>query len=100
MRNLATPLGPFWIDASPTDTRIGVSDVTVVDDLGPESTYAWSLDQEEALFAAARAVGAELDLLGPGGWRLLPGGSLPSFLAALAACTATMPRSGRKTEAR
>lgn len=98
MRTLDTPLGPFWIDDfSLADIRVGLRSVDVVQNLGPDSTYAWSLDQEEALFAAARAVGASLDLLVPGGWRLSPGEALPRFLVALEACAATMKRSDRRT---
>ena len=101
MRNLATPIGQFWIDdGSPEDTRIGVHGVTVVENQGPNSTYAWSLDQEEALFAAARLVGAELDLLVPGGWRVVPGAALPRLIAALEACAATASPSARKTPPR
>lgn len=101
MRTLATPLGSFWIDdASASDTRVGVSDVTVAENLGPNSTYAWSLDQEEALLGAASDVGARLELLVPGGWRLSPGGALRGFLQALEERAATGKRSGRLTEPR
>ena len=98
MHTLTTPIGPFWVgDSSPEDTRVGIGDVTVVDDRGPASTFSWSVDQEEALFAAARDVGVTLELLVPGGWRLFPAESLTRFLEALKARTATMPRTNRMT---
>ena len=101
MRTLTTPLGGFWIDdASPTDTRVGVDSVTTVDNYGPNSTYAWSLDQEEALVAAANASGGKLDLLVPGGFRLTPGEALPQFIEALSGYAATRTLTSRMTPPR
>lgn len=101
MRELATPLGTYWIDDySSEDTRIGLRDVELVDNRGPDSTYRWSLDQEEALLAAAAEVHASLSLLVPGGWRLTPGTALPAFEAALARGAARRPVTGRRSPVR
>lgn len=101
MKTLTTPIGPFWVDDfATTDTRIGIADITTVENLGPNSTYAWSLDQEEALLASAGEVGATLELLVPGGWRLRPGESLPKFLEALTRRAAALPRTNRMTPTR
>ena len=95
---LRTSLGTWWIDDFSTrDTRVGVDGVETVCQAGPESTYRWSLDQQQALEAAAQQVGARVELLVPGGWRLIPGESLPGFVMALQRiCTATTP-TGRMT---
>lgn len=96
-----TPIGEFWFLASaPSSTRVGVSNIEQVDNWGPESTYRWSLDQEEALFATAREVGARLELYAPGGWELMPPTAYVPFQEALQKRTAGMKPTGRKTEKR
>lgn len=101
MRDLVTPLGRYWIDDfSEDDTRVGVHSVELVAARGPESTYRWSLDEEEALFAAAAEVGATLDLLTPGGWRLRPAAALAAFEVALVRRSGTCPQSPRWTPER
>ena len=101
MYDVNTPLGSFWVDNfSAKDTRIGIRDVERVDNMGPDSTFRWSADQEDALHKAAGEVGATLDLLVPGGWRVQPGTALPALEKALTRIAATMPRSSRMTAPR
>ena len=101
MHDLPTPLGTFWVDDfSLADARIGVADVERVDNWGPDSTFRWSADQEDALRQAAVEVGATLALLVPGGWRVLPGTALPALLPALARIAAAWAPTGRRTPAR
>lgn len=82
--DIDTKLGTYWVDNfSVDDIRVGIRDVTMVLNRGPDSEYEWSLDQEEALLAAAREVGARAELLVPGGWRIIPGTALPALKARL-----------------
>ena len=103
MAQIKTAIGDFFI-SDPSliggDVRVGVSEVVTVENMGPNSTHSWSLDQEEALLAAAAEVGAILDLEVPGGWRLRPSDSRDRFATALVAATARMHPSGRLTPAR
>jgi hypothetical protein len=98
MQDLATRIGVFVIDdGSVDDCRIHVRSVEVVENRGPDSTYSWLTDQEEALLAAAASVGATAMLLVPGGWRITPGTAMPAVVHALAALAKTMAPTDRRT---
>ncbi len=98
---LDTAVGEFWLDNPGTyDVRVGVSDVETVDNLGPNSTYRWSADQEEALMAAASEAGGSLELLVPGGWRLAPAECFSAFQEALLRIANSMEPSERRTPVR
>jgi hypothetical protein len=95
--DLITPIGTFGFDdALESDSRVVLRDVEIVENLGPNSTYAWSLDQEEAILGAALDVGVEANLVTPGGWQIKPGRSLVAFAGALAARARHMRRTGRR----
>lgn len=94
--DLDTKLGTYWVDDfSVDDVRVGVREVTMVLNRGPDSEYEWSLDQEEALHTAAREAGARAELLVPGGWRIIPGTALPALKARLKELAASWPVTGR-----
>ena len=96
METFLTPIGTFCVDDfSMSDARISIVEVEVVEALGPNSVYAWSLDQEEALVEAAKDIGATASLLVPGGFRIVPGEALPKVVEALKARAATMTPTGR-----
>lgn len=94
--DIDTKLGTYWVDNfSVDDTRVGIRDVTMVLNRGPDSEFEWSLDQEEALMAAAREAGAQAELLVPGGWRIIPGTALPALKERLKELAASWPVTGR-----
>jgi hypothetical protein len=95
--DLVTPIGTFaFDDALESDARVIIRDVETVENLGPNSTYAWSLDQEEAILAAANDVGAEATLIAPGGWQIKPGRLLAAVGVALGERARAMKRNGRR----
>lgn len=95
--DLPTALGRYWVTDEPGDhVCIGLRDVDVAVNLGPNSEYEWSLDQEEALLAAAAAVGATVSLETPGGWRVQPGTALPALMTKLLEVSATWPQTERR----
>jgi hypothetical protein len=95
--DLPTALGRYCVTDEPDDhVCIGLRDIDIVVPLGPDSVYEWSLDQEEALLAAAAAVGATVSLETPGGWRLQPGTALPALMTKLLELSATWPRTERR----
>ena len=97
MRKLITPIGGFYIDdALVGDSRIGIVDVEIVENRGPESIYGWPTDQQEAIHAAAQSAGTTAELITPGGWRI-PGGKMPAVVAALEAFAATRLPTARRT---
>ena len=99
--NLTTAIGDFYLDGSPTGgCGVGVSSVETVDNLGPNSTYAWSEDQEEAIRAAAAEAGAALELMVPGGWRVTPAATFAKFTEALARIANSMRPTSRRTPPR
>ena len=95
--DLETPIGTFSFDTFLlSDTRIGIKDCRIEEDRGPNSTYSWPLDQEEALIAAAQDVGAEASLLVPGGFRITPGSAVAAVREALRFRCHAMKPTGRR----
>lgn len=92
-----TGIGSFTVDSTPGDCRVHIDGVELHTNLGPDSLYRWSLDQEEALFAAAREAQATAELIVPGGFRIAPDSAVPAFLRALARIGAEMTRTDRMT---
>lgn len=97
MSRLHTKLGEFFIDdATEGDCRIGVVDVEIVENRGPESIYGWSTDQQEAIENAARAAGGTSELITPGGWRVAKA-YLPATVAALERIASQATPTNRRT---
>ena len=93
--DLSTALGIYWVHEGQDDVRVGIRDVTMALNRGPDSEYEWSLDQEQALARAAHDVGATIDLLVPGGWRITPGSAMPALRVRLPAVAGEWVRTGR-----
>ena len=94
--DLSTSLGTYWVqDGQDDDVRVGLRDVTIAVNRGPESEYEWSLDQEQALERAAHDVGASIELIVPGGWRITPGSAMAALRTRLPAVAGQWAYTGR-----
>ncbi len=82
-RELQTGIGRFEVQPWPGDNRVLVPPVTTVQRMGPESTYSWDPLMEAALRAAVAIEAAQVRLLVPGGFRILPDKALAGVLARL-----------------
>lgn len=100
LQRIVTPIGTYWFDPSSDDARVGIAELTTVDALGPDSTYSWSLDQEEALLWTARELHAQLDLVVAGGWRVTPCELMPRFIETLKLRAARTTPTSRMTPKR